>query len=171
MFTHNKSIVTAVWEWEAGFIRIWHLFSANEAICYRGVLQYDSGIVSAIGSNMTLHRNIAKELMPTAAYNKQQQRWRVRSMPRIATRKLWQSDDERNESRYSMNRDQREMPRSQTSNSRPGHYDVRPPSAYSESIILKPNTHNSDWLRNKQLDTAKVIHQTLWLYSHTWGAL
>lgn len=122
----------------------------------------------AIGANMRLHRNVPKELLPTSAYNKQPERWRVRELPPVTTSQgQWRSVQERDQSRHSMTedkagpgRDQREMhTQSRSSNARSAHYaDVRPPSAYSESIVLKPSPRTSDWSRNHKLDSAKVSY-------------
>ena len=96
---------------------------------------------------MNLHRNVPKELLPTSSYNKKPGRWRTCTLPPVNSQSEWQQSEERTQ--------ELQNSRARAERTQSAHLDVRPPSAFSESIILKP-TIRQDWVRNKRLDKAKV---------------
>lgn len=122
--------------------------------------------MTAIGANMTLHRKVPDELLPTARYGKVPNRWRIRLTrndtwppPLERTQSHYAAVQERERAKVGSNNDhsrQIENEQSRASNTRSAHLDLRPPSAYSESIILKREPMPT-WSTNHTLDMAKVI--------------
>lgn len=111
-----------------------------------------------IGANMTLLRNIKPELMPRYN-NKLPERWRaVKTLPPI-----YHSSPQPQQEIRPISQDRsapsREKLQSQghQSVSKSEHLDIRPPSAYSTSIIIKRPTNN-DWSRHNRLNMERVCN-------------
>ncbi|KAF6040043.1 hypothetical protein EB796_001650 [Bugula neritina] len=95
---------------------------------------------ASTGSNMTIHRDIPKELLPFSRYNKIPERWRTQ-LPPIQKHQM---------------AEHRQTDNSGMSTKQSAHLEVRPPSAYSATIVLKPRTGAEYWTVNRKLNVERV---------------
>ncbi|XP_067952162.1 uncharacterized protein [Watersipora subatra] len=123
--------------------------------CLKSVLPSRSS-----GTNMKLHQNVPRELLPTATYNRMPGRWRVETLPPVRrqqpSEETHQTHSQNQTAKTGVERQDIDEYHRRDSKTRSAHYDVRPPSAYSDSIILKPPTWSTPWVRRNQLDTPKL---------------
>ena len=126
-----------------------------------GINLYWVILLPEVGANMTLHRNIKPELLPSSRYDKVPKRWRGQILPPLGAYQDQYEPvpSERGQSRQSRDRqaDYMRPTVSQENNRSRGsaHLEVRPPSAHSASIVLRRKKH-PDWLVGQSLDTARV---------------
>jgi len=112
----------------------------SSAMYYHASNNDSSKTILATGSNMTIHRDIPKELLPFSRYNKIPERWRTQ-LPPIQKHQM---------------AEHRRADDSGMSTKQSAHLEVRPPSAYSATIVLKPRTGAEYWTANRKLNVERV---------------
>lgn len=128
---------------------------------------------------MTLHKNIKPELLPSSRYDKLPKRWRGQTIQLQTNYNSQFEAEEMGYSRHAASRpgsenvkqaDNGEKGQSRESNTRSAHLEIRPPSAYSASIVLR-RENQSDWTIGHSLDAARVSKRKICGQNYKHGAL